>query len=252
MYKCVIICFIILVGCNSNPKLTAEQQKVVDDLKIMLPEGRFLAGVMDGTVIPDELKILTQKYQMGINTNAKWYIEAMDKLPANVFMPEYSPKSGLTEAEFKRYYELSFSLKDTISETDTVDIFYEDNCIKFTGTGKMSVLDDYVIKLDSVQCIAYDNTLHFVKAVDANSDANMFNSGFKGYKWAYGVKPDADPDILFNSLDTTMITRYETLIVKLTKSNKTVLMISGKEVFNNEVLSDYHYPVILTQIPNIE
>lgn len=205
-------------------------QNIAADLKKMLPEGKMLVDVMDSIAVPEEMIPLGEKFKKGIADNYDWYMDQVKKVQDGKKM-EYSYKFGLTEQEFKRYYELIDEMRSVVTSTDTVTIYYTSTSIRFKARGRLDILNYYEIKTDSNICKVDMYKLDSTGPVDVLSDKNVLQSAYKGYGWEYHFPENLDLDAMKN-LSNVTFKRYKITLAVMKKTGKTLLHISGNEVIN--------------------
>ena len=81
---------IFLISCgnsqtaNSQTKLTGNIQV---DLRILLPNSKIKADIMDGVLQNPRQEELTKKFKSGIKENYDWFLEYMKTFPKGEPMP---------------------------------------------------------------------------------------------------------------------------------------------------------------------
>lgn len=207
----------------------------------MLPEGKMLVDVMDSISVPEELIPLGEKFKKGIADNYDWYMDQVKNVQDGKPM-EYSPKFGLTEKEFKRYYELIDGMHSVVTSTDSVTVYYTSTGIRFKAKGGLDILNYYEIKIDSNTCKVDVYRLDYTGPVDVSSDRNVLKSTYKGYGWEYHFPETLNPDAMKNISNVTF-KQYKITLAVMGKTGKTLLHITGNEIINGTRYVGYDIPL---------
>src|SRR5258705_8324953 len=97
----IVIAVISYSSCHSKTekKLTGDFDS---DIKLLLPEGKVTADIMDQVKINPRLQLLMGKFQMAMRSNPEWFLQMQKDMEAGK-KREYDPKIEMTKEEFDEF-----------------------------------------------------------------------------------------------------------------------------------------------------
>ncbi len=223
---------------NSQKKLTGN---IPSDMKMLLPNSKVKADIMDGVLQNPRQTDLTKKFQSAIKENYDWFLEYMKTVPDGEPMP-YNAKLGLTKEEYTEL--MGFMDHVEVVSTGKEDILIETkgDFIRFKSHNKLADLDSLIIDLKNNIVTFGQYKMAFADTVNITTDKNGLKSKWKGYSWKLEVPNNLDITDL-KDLSTLNMIQYKFTIGRLEKNGKTYMSLKGREVENGAKTVDFELPV---------
>ncbi len=240
----LITLLIFLTGCG-NSQTTSSKTKLTRniqaDLKILLPNSKVKADIMDGVLQNPRQVELTNKLQAAIRDNYEWFLEYMKTVPEGESMP-YDAKLGLTKEEYTDLMGFMKNIEVVSTGKEEITIETNNDFIRFKSTNKLSSFDSLIIDLKNNIVTFGEYKMTFVDTINITTNKNGLKSKWTGYSWKF-----EDPNNLdigdFKDLSTLKMKQYKFTIGRLEKNGKTYMSLKGREVENGVKIIDFELPV---------
>jgi hypothetical protein len=231
-----LLILVLIAGCgHSQTPRSALTGDRVTDLKILIPEGDFTVDIIDRVIQNPRYQELQNKLVAAINRNKDWFLE-QQKLAGQTSEPmPYHPNFGMTEEEYAELITLTqdgLDVEMTKSGSAKVSITYENDLIKFNGTGKLKVLKDVMIDLKENIVLIGDYKLDNFQEINVNTDKNGLKSKWRGYQWRYEYTDSQKnlEELTSAELQTIILKNYKLTIGRLEKDSTTYIEITEREI----------------------
>lgn len=223
---------------NSQKKLTGNIQS---DLKMLLPNGKVKADIMDGVLQNPRQAELTKKFQSAIKENYDWFLEYMKTVPEGEPLP-YNAKLGLTKEEYIELMGFMDNVEVVSTGKEDIVIEVKDDFIRFKSQNKLADLDSIIIDLKNNIITFGQYKMAFADTLNITTDKNGLKSKWKGYSWRFEVPKNLDISDL-KDLSTLSMIQYKFTIGRLEKNGKTYMSLKGREVEDGAKTVDFELPV---------
>jgi hypothetical protein len=239
---------ILIAGCsNSQPVQKQITGELIDDLKVLLPEGKVNVDIIDGIKMNPKYEELNSKFMTGVQNNYDWFLEQQKIVEQTGNPMPYHPNLGMTESEFEEYktfMENGTGVEMVKNGSAQINFKYQDNFINLSGNGRLDLLNDVRIDLTNNIVWIGDYKLDKFEKVNVDSDNNGLKSKWSGYQWRYDYsnKPE------FNSLSSTEDLQnlnmkiYKLTVALLDKDKTTYIEITEKEIENGTRTKTFQIP----------
>jgi hypothetical protein len=233
------------IGCThsqTNNSLPGFTGNIAADLKMLLPEGKHLADMMDGVKQNPRQASLSKKLQDSIQANYEWFADFLKTVPDGEPMP-YHPKLGITQEEYEELmsYFKNIEIVSTGKENITIEI--KNDTIYFKSRGKMADLDSLRIDLKNNTVYYGAYMMPFSDSLNIKTDKNGLRSKWKGYTWIYEEPKDLELDDL-KDLSNLQMKQYKLTVGRLEKNGKTYMSLKGREIEDGAKTVEFELPVM--------
>jgi hypothetical protein len=223
---------------NSKTKLTGNIQA---DLKILLPDSKVKADIMDGIFQNPRQAELTKKLQAAIKDNYDWFLEYMKTVPEGEPMP-YNAKLGLTKEEYAELLGLMDNVEVVSTGKEEIIIETKNDVIRFKSKNKLADFDSLSIDLKNNVVTFGQFKMTFADTLNITTEKNGLKSKWAGYSWKFEEPENLDIGD-FKDLSTLKIKQYKFTIGRLEKNGKTYMSLKAQEVEDGEKTVDFELPV---------
>ena len=232
-----VVCFFLILSTSACNKSSNNEFRLTQDLKsdlnFLLAEGFYKGIIMNGMILSEEIKLLSQRMKDSLKGKETWFIDYINKNPDTLL---YHPNFGINESEFNKIqaYKKNAPLKST--STESLMIRGNKDEIRFEGSGFLSVLSETRIDLKNKTAIFKGKMLKLSDIITVNDTLNPIRSSFSGYKFSFKEKRDS------------IQVNYNLSVCWLEKDKLPYLVLSSKENSKNRILENYTLPIILTRL----
>lgn len=245
MKTIIALLTIIVLSTGSTNSQTNSSQLTGDisiDLKNLLPDGQYIADIMDGIKQSSRQVELAAKFQKNISKNYDWFVDYMKTIPEGEPMP-YHKKLGLTKSEYEEFINSLNDIEIVSTGKENVMIEVKNDTINFSSKGKLSNYNLLKIDLKDNTVIYRELKMTFSDTSNITNDKNGLRSKWKGYNWKFEEPNDLSFDDL-KDLENLKMKRYSLTIGRLEKNGKTFLSFKGREINVGVKIVDFELPII--------
>lgn len=243
----IILLFLARYGHAQQKDLKPLSGNIKQDIKNLLPEGKFAVDIMDNVVMNPRYKELMEKFKAGIQENPEWFLEVKDKATPGNPLP-YDKRMGLTEAEYKDFLKLTSKpgyMEMTKSGSETVTIKHVKDEIILNGTGVLEPFATLTININSAAGKLGEIDLSKPEFVNVTSAENGLRSKWKGYTWRYDqANKNIETLTTVEDYQDLQMKLYKVTIGRLETTGKTYIDIKTSEIENGVKTINYQIPAI--------
>lgn len=240
-----LILLIFLTSCG-NSQTTNSQAPLTgilkNDLKTLLPIGKFNADIMDGVKQNPRQLELAKRLQIAVKQNYNWFLEYMKTVPEGEPIP-YNSKLGLTKEEYTELLGFIDNIETVSTGTQEISIKLKNDVINFKSSNKLSNLNSLTIDLKGNTAIFGQYKMKFSDTLNVKTDKNGLKSKWRGYSWRFEEPKNLDLESL-KDLKNVKLKQYKLTIGRLEKNGKTYISLKGREVEGGARTVDFDVPIM--------
>jgi len=219
-----------ILACNSSKKgnNSSPNKGLESNLSKIFSRGKVTADIIG---IDPELLKLSLQFTMAIAKDASWFYEYANQFPKDEPIP-YHERINMDKEAFKKYQAMKNNTEFISTGTEKIKIIKRKGFIKFKSSGKLDLLNEVIIYVDSNFVQIKNCKLNFTSKMSIKDNKNAFKSKWSGYKFNY-VLP---MDIIGKSPQELMqvdMKSYTFIVGKIETTGKTFLNIEGSEKNKN-------------------
>ena len=245
LIQIIILLFVTACGQGRNEDKVDKDGQTIQTL---LKEGEYQADVMDKVTMPPKTQELMQKFQLAMQKNPDWFLEAQKKVQETGQPLPYDERIGMTENEYAEFLELMQNdngMEMTKSGTETVSIKHSGGRILFRGTGTLDILNDVSIDFSGQLANIGQFKLEQVDSVNVTDDKNALKSKWTGVTWRFETSNKNIEDLKavedFQGLNMKI---YKVTVGQLERTTKIYMQIQKSEIENGQKTVDIKLPFI--------
>lgn len=231
-----------MIACSqtniSGDKLTGN---IENDLKILLPNGKVPADIMDGIFQPPRQLELAKKLQSSIKKNHEWFIDYMKTIPKGNQMP-YHVNLGLTKEEYHELEGFIENIETVSTGVEDISIQLTDDIIHFKSQNKLSALNALTIDIKRNIVSFGQFKMPFTDTINVTTEKNGLKSKWTGYRWTLEEPKNLDFSQV-KDVSSLKIKQYKLTIGRLAKTGKTYMSLKGREIEGGAKTVDFELPV---------
>jgi hypothetical protein len=233
-YLLIILLAFFFISCDRGKELSPCEEisrEYKKDLMNLIPEGVHKVNIQT-IKQTKELVQLQKTYKESIQSNYEWFLEYMN---SNVILGQglsYHENFGLTETEYQRMGDLLKNLRyeDVVSET--INVSYDSNMIKMTGSGLLKMYGVITINLDTNQAKIGVHFLDKLEQINVTESDNALGSSWSGYTWKQEPENIELKDI--NDAIKFTANQFKLTIARINNTGNRYLSLSIKMFENGE------------------
>jgi hypothetical protein len=240
----LLLLLICLMSCGDSQTTKSKDSltgNIQSDLRILLPDSKVKADIMDGVLKNPRQVELANKFQLAIKENYDWFLEYMKTVPEGEPMP-YNEKLGLTKDEYTELMGFMNNVEVVSSGKEDIVIEVKDDFIRFKSHNKLADLDSLLIDLKNNIVTFGKYKMPFADTLHVETDKNGLKSKWNGYSWKFEEPKDLDINA-FKDISSIQMIQYQFTIGRLEKNGKTYMSLKGREVEDGVKTVDFQLAV---------
>lgn len=219
---------------QTKPAVSSETEKISAAIRQLLPAGPLQVVAMDSIVMNPRLAVLLEKFQQGLRANPAYLLEMQNKAATRKPGPiPYDKRLGMSEPELREMETLmeKREIKAVPSYVGTLLVQYTADTVRFTGTGRLSMLNAVWLDLTKNETHFLDYTLPFKTTVVVDDAKNAYDSAWTAYEWElHEPKGEVLENLTLEKVRVMHLLQLQFEIGKLAKTGKTLLKLKVREI----------------------
>ena len=235
----LLICIFSTSICAQSFEHTVN---VTQDIKYLLPEGNLDFEIMNGVSTSNRSEKIIKKVTKALAENKEWFSQQMTTAIKKDGSPvPYDKRMGITKEEYDYLTTKKFDIEISSTGEISFDVSYSESKIHIKPSDTIdfkSIIIDFKSKTASIDT----KLLYFDGPVVIDSNENVFNSSWKGYKW---INEELNtPEIDLENLENMVVKVYNLTIGFIDSSKQLYIDIKGGEYHKGERTVDFKYRLL--------